>query len=137
MLFVQVQFPERLGCAVLLSPPSIFQLCWALVSPFLDRRTKEKIHFVARPESGHGRAMLDALFDAAVVDTSLGAFKPAEYSAWAAAQEAAWLAARGRGGHAHHGGHGHHGHTNGHRDGLHAGGEGAEVWHDAVESHEP
>ena len=64
-------YPERLGGAVLLSPPALFQLLWAMVQPFLDHRTSSKIHFVD-PATPAGKAKMQALLDLEQVDASLG-----------------------------------------------------------------
>jgi len=40
------RFPERLGTAVLLNAPFYFRAFYAIVSPFIDVRTKSKIKFV-------------------------------------------------------------------------------------------
>ncbi len=64
-------YPERLGCAVLLSPPTLFQVFWGVAQPFLDARTVAKIHFID-PATPAGAAQLGTLLDLSQLDASLG-----------------------------------------------------------------
>ncbi|CUE65711.1 Hypothetical protein, putative [Bodo saltans] len=43
---LQDHFPERLGMMILIDAPSMFSVLWALFSPFIDARTKEKVRFM-------------------------------------------------------------------------------------------
>ncbi|KAF3337124.1 SEC14 cytosolic factor [Carex littledalei] len=42
----QNYYPERLGKVLLIHVPQIFMKAWKIVSPFLDKNTKEKLVFV-------------------------------------------------------------------------------------------
>jgi len=68
---LQDQYPERLGQAILLSPPTLFHIAWKVISPFLHERTVAKIHFVD-PTTEQGRAVMATLLDPAHLDVSLG-----------------------------------------------------------------
>jgi hypothetical protein len=68
---LQDQYPERLGQAILLSPPTVFQIAWKVIAPFLDARTTAKIHFVD-PATEEGRATMASLLDPSQLDASLG-----------------------------------------------------------------
>ena len=68
---LQDQYPERLGQAILLSPPTLFQVAWKVIAPFLDARTTAKIHFVD-PMTDEGRKLMATLLDASQLDVSLG-----------------------------------------------------------------
>jgi len=99
---LQNHFPERLGSAVLLNPPRLFSVLWAMIGPFLDARTVAKIHFIDL-SAPKGKEELAKSFDPALLHTSLGGscetpaaagylpWDAAEYDAWAAAEEAAYL----------------------------------------------
>eukprot|EP00162_Nutomonas_longa_P007895 comp18109_c0_seq1/m.31778 comp18109_c0_seq1/g.31778 ORF comp18109_c0_seq1/g.31778 comp18109_c0_seq1/m.31778 type:complete len:217 (-) comp18109_c0_seq1:6-656(-) len=39
-------YPERLGKALLVNSPWLFWGCWKIISPWLDKRTSSKVHFV-------------------------------------------------------------------------------------------
>ena len=68
---LQDQYPERLGQAILLSPPTLFSVAWKVIAPFLDARTTAKIHFVD-PATDDGRTTLASLLDTSLLDVSLG-----------------------------------------------------------------
>lgn len=96
-------YPERLGGAVLLSPPALFQVLWAMVQPFLDSRTTSKIHFID-PATAAGQAKMQALLDLQLLDATLGGtgkegrlpWDAKAYEARVTADENAWLAAEAR-----------------------------------------
>ena len=46
----QSQYPERLGQAVLIHVPTIFKAVWYTISNFIDKRTKDKVHFISDKE---------------------------------------------------------------------------------------
>lgn len=68
---LQDQYPERLGQAILLSPPTLFQVAWKVIAPFLDARTTAKIHFVD-PTTEEGRRVMATLLEPSQLDVSLG-----------------------------------------------------------------
>ena len=68
---LQDQYPERLGQAILLSPPTLFQVAWKVIAPFLDARTTAKIHFV-EPTTEEGRRVMATLLDPSQLDVALG-----------------------------------------------------------------
>jgi hypothetical protein len=39
-------YPERLGAAILLNPPTVFSVLLGAISPFLDKKTRDKIIYV-------------------------------------------------------------------------------------------
>ena len=43
--------PERLGCAILVNPPSLFDILLAVMRPFIDARTMGKVK-IMRPAAG-------------------------------------------------------------------------------------
>ncbi|KAH9256834.1 hypothetical protein BASA81_004947 [Batrachochytrium salamandrivorans] len=45
---LQNHYPERLGFLLLLNLPAAFRMGWGLLQPFLDERTKAKIHVLGR-----------------------------------------------------------------------------------------
>ena len=92
-------YPERLGGAVLLSPPALFSVLWAMVQPFLDSRTTSKIHFID-PATAAGQAKMQALLDLPLLDATLGGTGkegrlPFDYKAYEARvteEERVWVA---------------------------------------------
>lgn len=59
----QNHFPERLGKAVCYRPPTLFNLAWKAISPFVDPHTREKLVFLSpstKPGEREGRAPLRA-----------------------------------------------------------------------------
>jgi hypothetical protein len=52
----QLNFPEHLGCMVIVNAPALFRSAWLAVRPFLDERTLRKISLV-----GPGEASKEAL----------------------------------------------------------------------------
>jgi hypothetical protein len=61
---VQNYYPERLGAAYLINAPAIFKVAWAVVKPWLDKRTTSKINFM-----GSGEAAKEELLRAFGADT--------------------------------------------------------------------
>ena len=43
MCFLQDCYPERLGKLFIVHVPYIFMTAWKVVSPFIDRKTKNKV----------------------------------------------------------------------------------------------
>ena len=50
---LQKHFPERMYRAYVLNPPFVFQAFWAVVKPFVDATTKEKIVFCTGAKGMH------------------------------------------------------------------------------------
>jgi hypothetical protein len=92
---LQDQYPERLGQAILLSPPTLFHVAWKVIAPFLDARTTAKIHFVD-PTTEEGRAVMATLLDPSQLDVSLGGTgsQPWNFDAFAARVTAAEVEAK-------------------------------------------
>ena len=85
---------ERMGCALMINPPSIFSFMWKAISPFVDPSTRKKILFL-RPGKGVSCAVEAALaekLDLSMLDRSLGGradkpFQPGPYGAWMRSEE--------------------------------------------------
>ena len=43
---LQKRFPENLGNLHILNAPFIFQACWTIIKPWIDKRTVKKVCFV-------------------------------------------------------------------------------------------
>ena len=43
---LQKKFPENLGNLHILNSPFIFQACWKIIKPWIDKRTAKKVCFV-------------------------------------------------------------------------------------------
>lgn len=70
---LQNHFPERLGCAVSYRPPTLFNILWRAVSPFIDPNTRDKLVFLSAkspPEE------LEKHFNLQHIDDSLGGAIP-------------------------------------------------------------
>ena len=85
---------ERMGCALMINPPSIFSMMWKAISPFMDPHTRKKILFL-RPAQGIAGAVERALsekLDLDLLDQSLGGradkpFLPGPYGVWMRSEE--------------------------------------------------
>lgn len=58
---LQEYYPERLGSCYILHTSWIFRLMWAIISPFLDEKTRRKVHVLARTEDLLEHFSFDAL----------------------------------------------------------------------------
>ncbi len=47
---LQTYYPETLGSCFILHSSWIFRLMWAIISPFLDEKTRSKVHVLAKTE---------------------------------------------------------------------------------------
>eukprot|EP01117_Protostelium_nocturnum_P000108 TRINITY_DN10190_c0_g1_i1.p1 TRINITY_DN10190_c0_g1~~TRINITY_DN10190_c0_g1_i1.p1 ORF type:complete len:270 (-),score=94.18 TRINITY_DN10190_c0_g1_i1:26-835(-) len=47
---VTCKYPESLGLCLLVDAPWLFNASWKVISPWLDAKTKEKIHFIKKEE---------------------------------------------------------------------------------------
>lgn len=65
---LQNDYPERLGCVCLLDPPFIFRAAWAVIRPWLDEKTRNKVQFL----SGDYKSALLAQVDAASLPAKYG-----------------------------------------------------------------
>jgi hypothetical protein len=102
----QSYYPERLHTAYMLDAPWIFWAFWRMISPFIDKKTAQKIVFVTSPDCD---AILEHI-DADVLEEDFGGKASSTYDHdryWAAEQanvaaEEAWrsaaAAAKGGGG---------------------------------------
>ena len=74
---LQNHYPERLGHAVLVKPPCIFNLAWNAFYPFLDRDTRSKIIFV---KCGVDVVKsLKGVLDLASIDRNMGGLRNGEF----------------------------------------------------------
>lgn len=48
---VQNQYPERLDRALLLNTPGIFYAAWKVISPLLDKQTRDKVFFIDKADT--------------------------------------------------------------------------------------
>jgi len=67
---LQNHYPERLGCAVLVNPPWYFRMLYMVISPFIDRVTREKVRIV----SGDAAAVTAGLTELIAPEELLVAF---------------------------------------------------------------
>jgi hypothetical protein len=65
---LQNYYPERLGRVCLLDPPWMFRAVWAVVKPWLDERTRDKVQFM----SGDYKKQLQAFVEPANVPAKYG-----------------------------------------------------------------
>lgn len=65
---LQNNYPERLGRVCLLDPPFVFRAAWAVIRPWLDERTRQKVQFL----SGDYRKELLTMVDAAALPAKYG-----------------------------------------------------------------
>ena len=66
---LQDYYPEVLHTAYVLHPPTTFKIAWAVIKPWLDRRTQEKICMLSQSET---KTVLLRDFDASVIPTKYG-----------------------------------------------------------------
>lgn len=67
---LQNHYPERLGMAILLNPPHIFETFWLIVKPFLDSKTAKKVKFVYSNDPASMKLVND-LFDQSTLEELL------------------------------------------------------------------
>lgn len=58
---LQEYYPERLGSCYIIHTSWIFRLMWAIISPFLDEKTRKKVHVLPRTEDLVQHFTLDKL----------------------------------------------------------------------------
>lgn len=77
---LQDHFPERLGQAVCLNPPTLFSMFWKMIKPFLDARTVAKVKFLYadNPQKSQ-QILLDVFESVGELEQSLGGDSPHEY----------------------------------------------------------
>ncbi|GAM28095.1 hypothetical protein SAMD00019534_112710 [Acytostelium subglobosum LB1] len=63
-------YPERLGYAFIIDPPYIFNIFWNFVSPFINKHTSKKIHFLKGEKLR--RNILSQHFDEQVLEKEYG-----------------------------------------------------------------
>eukprot|EP00898_Chlorokybus_atmophyticus_P007943 jgi/Chlat1/814/Chrsp104S01313 len=68
---LQNHYPERLAKAVCFDPPTIFNMFYKAVRPFVDPKTKEKIVFVGAKDKNMAQVMGD-IFDLSKLEKSVG-----------------------------------------------------------------
>jgi hypothetical protein len=65
----QNYYPERLGSALIMNHPWIFMAAWKIIKAFLDKNTREKIHFL---DNKKYKETLKKLIDIDNIPTDLG-----------------------------------------------------------------
>ncbi|XWS21536.1 hypothetical protein CRYUN_Cryun30bG0062600 [Craigia yunnanensis] len=68
---LQDHYPERLGVAILYNPPKFFEPFWAVVKPFLEPKTQNKVKFVYSHDHNTKKIMED-LFDMEKLEAAFG-----------------------------------------------------------------
>ncbi|XP_022773169.1 random slug protein 5-like [Durio zibethinus] len=68
---LQEHYPERLGVAILYNPPKFFEPFWAVVKPFLEPKTQNKVKFVYSDDLNTKKIMED-LFDVEKLESAFG-----------------------------------------------------------------
>jgi hypothetical protein len=70
---MQNHYPERLTRIYFINPPWNFSTFWAMVSPFLDQVTKEKIQFIS--DTDLVKVLSATIYDLDVVEAGLGGYR--------------------------------------------------------------
>lgn len=71
----QSHYPERLGLAVIVRAPPVFEFVWGIIRGLLDVRTREKVHVLA---DKYQELLLEHI-DAAVLEEKYGGTRASEY----------------------------------------------------------
>mmetsp|Transcript_22772 Transcript_22772/g.49921 ORF Transcript_22772/g.49921 Transcript_22772/m.49921 type:complete len:282 (-) Transcript_22772:199-1044(-) len=69
LYILQNQYPERLGVALLYDPPSLFSTLWAMLTPFMETKTANKVQFL-KPKTA--RDQLPDYVDLSNLEKSVG-----------------------------------------------------------------
>ncbi|XP_031391890.1 phosphatidylinositol transfer protein 3-like [Punica granatum] len=76
---LQDHYPERLGLAILYSPPKIFESFWKMVKPFLESKTFKKVKFVYSDDPQSMKVMEDT-FDMDKLESAFGGRNPISFN---------------------------------------------------------